>query len=310
MVASRDQIANAIAECRRALEEADIPSFTDSAERGEPHETLLRSLLTSVDRPAALRLLADGRGLTYQNDANGTFPLSRALLAHVARRSVDKLNGLPVEASVKAKICDFYKCFVHPSPSEYQLFDPHRVSFEALAKIALLERFPAGQFDWERSGFPRSWLAKVPLSSLPRVAYFIGRHLRGFAPCIVPHMAYRRKNPLMLIRRECEKAWYRMALSAELQPDIRGLVACSWFLSRDAFIASPHLSFVLAPFSESGALITTRGAADEDEGFLTGSEARKKLYQNGDYKPTMGLVLWSRHQMISWAHSHPELADT
>ena len=76
MVASRDQIANAIAECRCVLEEADIPSFTDSAERGEPHETLLRSLLTSVDRPAALRLLADGRGLTYQNDANGTFPLS------------------------------------------------------------------------------------------------------------------------------------------------------------------------------------------------------------------------------------------
>lgn len=310
MVASSEEVANAIAECRCALEDADIPSFTDSTEGGEPYETLLRNVLTAADRRAALGLLADGRGLTQQEDANGTFPLSRGLLAHVARRSVDKLNGLPVEASVKAKICNFYTCFVHPTPSDYQLFDPQQRSFVALAKIALLERFPAGQFDWELSGFPRSWLAKVPLSSLPRVAYFIARHLRGFAPCIVPHMAYRRKNPLMLIRRECEKAWYRMALSAELQPDIRGLVACSWFLSRDAFIASPHLSFVLAPFSESGALITTRGAADEAEGFLTGSEARKKLYQNGDYKPTMGIVLWPRHQMISWAHSHPELADT
>jgi hypothetical protein len=309
MAASDEELATAIAECRRELHDADVPSFTDSADGNRSHETLLRTVLASPDRDAALRLIAEQGGLQHKNDVNGGFPLSRALLAHVARVNVDRLDTFPVEASVKAKLCDFYRCFLHPLPAEHQLFDPGRSSFVALSKMALLERFPAGQFDWEVSGLPRSWLAQVPPTSLPRLAYFIGRHLRGFAPCIVPHMAYRRKNPLMLIRRECEKAWYRMAISAELQPGIKGLVASSWFLSRDTFTASPHLSFVLAPFSESGALITTRGAADEDEGFLTGSEARKKLYQSGDYKPTMGLVVWSRHQMISWAHSHPELAD-
>jgi hypothetical protein len=304
-----ERIAAAIAECKRELDDAEIPSFTDSGDGGQSHETLLRIVLASPDRDAALRRIADQRGLSDQHDANGGFPLSRALLAHVARLNVDRLDALPVEASVKAKICDFYRCFVHPLPAEHRLFDPGRTSFEALSKIALLERFPAGQFDWEISGLPRSWLAQVPPTALPRLAYFITRHLGGFAPCFFPHMAYRRKNPLMLIRRECEKAWYRMAISAELQPGIRGLVASSWFLSPDTFTVSPHLSFVLAPFSESGALITTRGAAPEREGFLTGSEARKKLYLSGDYKPTMGLVVWSRHQMISWAHSHPELAD-
>ncbi|MGA2205076.1 MAG: hypothetical protein ABSG40_24340, partial [Terriglobales bacterium] len=125
------------------------------------------------------------------------------------------MEGLPLEASVKSMLCDYCKFFVSPRPGEMRLFEPNQYSFLALAKIALLERFPAGQFDWEISGFPRSWLFDIPFSALPKVSYFLARKLKGFAPYIVPHMAFRRKNPLMLIQRECEKSWYRMAISAE-----------------------------------------------------------------------------------------------
>jgi hypothetical protein len=205
-------------------------------------------------------------------------------------------------------LCDYCKFFVSPPAAEMQLFDPTQMSFVALAKIALLERFPAGQFDWEVSGFPRSWLLKVPFSSLPKVAYFLARRLKGFAPCINSHLSYRRKHSLILIPRECQKSWYRMAISVERQPEIRGLVTCSWFLSPDTFKVSPHLSFMVAPFLESGGIVVTRGKADGN-GFLVGSESRRKLYESGEFKPTMGLVLWARDQMIRWAHAHPEFGD-
>jgi hypothetical protein len=313
MTETGGQIAAAIAECKRELSDSALPGMVDALRRettDQRFETVLRSVLAAPDRQNALLALSSTLGRDAEHNGNGAATLQRALLTGAALESLEKLPNSPLEASVKSRLCEYYRFFVRPAAHELRLFDANQYSFLVFGKIALLERFPGGQFDWEISGFPRSWLAKVPLASLPRVAYFLSASLKGFSPCIVPHMAYRRKNPLMLVQRECEKAWYRMAMSAELQPQIRGLVACSWFFSRETFKVSPHLSFVLQPFSESGALITTRGKATENEGFLSGSAARRKLYQDGAFKPTMGLVLWSRDQMIRWAHSHPELADT
>jgi len=273
------------------------------------YESVLRSILASSNREQALLTLAAQLGQVPEQHGNGTFALSRVLLAGVALQNLKRLEDLPLETSVKSMLCDYCKFFVSPPSDEMPLFDPNQYSFLALAKIALLERFPAGQFDWEISGFPRSWLFDIPFSALPKVSYFLARKLKGFAPYIVPHMAFRRKNPLMLIQRECEKSWYRMAISAEQQPEIRGLVACSWLFSPDTFKVSPHLSFLVKPFLESGALTTTRGRAEVSEGFLAGSEVRRKLYKSGEFKPTMGLVLWARKQMIQWAHQHPELSE-
>ena len=106
-----------------------------------------------------------------------------------------------------------------------------------------------------------------------------------------------------------EKTYYRMAISAEQQPEIRGLVASSWFLSPDTFKVSPHLAVLVQPALESGGLVTTCGKA-HGKGFMVGSESRRKLFESGDFKPTEGIMLWSRDQMIRWAHSHPEFGAT
>ncbi|MGA8270298.1 MAG: hypothetical protein WB919_01990 [Candidatus Sulfotelmatobacter sp.] len=306
------QITDTIADCLRELDNSGLFSVAEKFRQGtikQSYEAILRSLLAASNRERALLALASELGLTPEQHGTNTAALQRVILAEVAVRNLERLADFPLEASVKSMVCDYCRFFVNPPPREIHLFEPNQYSFLALSKIALLERFPAGQFDWEVSGLPRSWVPKVPIYSLPKVAYFIAARFKGFSPCIVPHMAFRRKNPLMLIQRECEKAWYRMAISAEFQPEIRGLVACSWFFSKETFKVSPHLSFMIKPFLESGALLTTRGNAHVEEGFLTGSEARKKLYESGEFKPTMGLVLWARDQMIQWAHQHPELAD-
>ena len=309
MISLGNEIADTTAECIRELNTSALFPVVEKLRTHGTYESVLRSILASSNREQALLTLAAQLGQAPEQHGNGTFALPRVLLAGVALQNLKRLEDLPLETSVKSMLCDYCKFFVSPPSDEMPLFDPNQYSFLALAKIALLERFPAGQFDWEISGFPRSWLLKIPFSSLPKVAYFLGRRLKGFAPCINSHLSFRRKNSLILIPRECQKSWYRMAISVERQPKIRGLVARSWLYSPDTFKVSPHLSFLVEPFLESGGLVTTRGKADADTGFLVGSESRRKLYESGEFKPTMGLVLWTRDQMIQWAHSHPEFGD-
>ncbi|MBV8809030.1 MAG: hypothetical protein JO033_10175, partial [Acidobacteriaceae bacterium] len=232
--------------------------------------------------------------------------IQRTLLLQTALANLDRLQAIPLHPSVSAMIYDEFQFFARPSSRELRLFQPDSYTFEALAKIALLERFPAGQFHWEVSGLPRSWLLKVPASVLPRLMSFIAQ-AKGFAPFVFPHLATRRKNPLVLPEKECDRSWYRIARSVELQSNVKGLVASSWLHSTDTFKISPHLSFMNKPFLESGGIVTTMGKADEMAGYLRGSATRRKLYESGEFKPTLGLILWSREQMIRWARSHPEL---
>jgi hypothetical protein len=271
---------------------------------------LLRCVVAAQDRRAALLSILSRADLGTEWIDNERAELQRTLLLRAALGSLDQLETVPVDPSVGSMICDEFRFFACPSPRELHLFQPEKYAFSALSKIALLERFPAGQFHWEMSGLPRSWLFKIPLAALPRVLYFIATRLRGFSPCFFPHMATRRKNHLVLLEKECDKSWYRIARSVELQPDVNGLVASSWLHSTDTFKVSPHLSFMNKPFVESGAIVTTMGVAHKKSGYLNGSAIRRRLYESGEFRPTLGLILWSREQMIKWARSHPELGKS
>ena len=284
---------------------APICEKLNQSPHGDP-ASLLRLLTRSQSLKVEIEQLATAIG------AHGDLTsarLQRALLLRAALVSLKKLQQFPVDVSVKRLICEEFRFFANPSDREMALFAPGQYSFLALGKIAVLERFPAGQFHWEISGFPRSWLFKVPPAELPRVAYFLGAQLRGFGPCFFPHMATRRKNPLMLLEKESDRSWFRMASSAQLWPGIRGLVASSWLHSPETYRVSPHLSFINKPFIESGGLVTTMGKAEESAGYLAGSAQRRDLLKQGKFHPTLGLVLWSRQQMAQWVRAHPEFNE-
>jgi hypothetical protein len=304
------QIAETKEICSRELQTAPLAQIHEKLAQNSAMTSdsvsIVRSLARSHDRKADLARLAGEMGL---EEEIASASLQRALLLRAALVSLERLDNLPVDPSVKELICEEFQFFAKPSTREMALFDPAQYSFHALCKIAVLERFPAGQFHWEISGFPRSWLFRVSPAALPRVVYFLCAELGGFAPCMVPHMATRRKNPMMLLEKESDKSWFRMASSAQLWPGIRGLVAASWLHSPDTFRVSPHLSFINKPFVESGGLVTTMGKADESAGYLAGSAQRKELYETGKFKATLGLVMWSRQQMMQWTRAHPEFSE-
>lgn len=300
-------IAETQALCASALNSEPLSGLAAKlrALNGDARVTV-RALTNSQNTDAFIRQLAAQIGA---EDDIAPAGLQRTLLLGAALQSLDQLESFPVESSVKRLICEEFQFFAKPAEREMALFAPNQYSLLALAKISVLERFPAGQFHWEVSGFPRSWLFKVRPADLPRLTYFLGVKLGGFAPCFFPHMGTRRKNPLMLLEKESDKSWYRMAASAQLFPGIRGLVASSWLHSPDTYRVSPHLSFINKPFVESGGMVTTMGKADKSAGYMAGSAQRRQKLQTGEFQPTLGLVLWSRKQMAEWMHAHPELRE-
>ena len=307
-------VRDKIDETREALSQAlNDPGFSDIEERlrrvlvnGQASSDVLRSVLSIRNGASRSLAIASALGPELTPELESGALVQRYLLLQTALGTVGQIDQLTVHPSVKRLICGEFQFFCRPAARHSNLFNLDSYSFWAFCKMVLLKRFPAGQYHWELSAFPRSFFFKLHPRSMPRVAYFIATQMKGFAPCIEPHMPAR---SVLLIEKESDKAWYRMARSVAADSSIRGLVAFSWLQSPDTYKVSPHLSFINKPFVESGAVITTMGAADENSGFLTGSEQRRKLYESGEFKPTQGVVLWSREQMIRWANAHPELED-
>lgn len=232
--------------------------------------------------------------------------VERFLLIHAALESLDKVPRLRVSDSVKRLICDEFISFACPIPADIPMLKAGLPSFTSSCRIALLKRFPAGQIHWEVSGLPRTWLLKPKLKALPRLWRFVALHLQGLKPAYSSHLAWRRKNRWTITEAEQKRAYYRMAQSLVLQPQVRGLVTDSWFYSPDTYRVSPHLAWLNHFFIENGGLVEILGPAPPGSGYLEGSAERRRCYESGEYKPTTAVVLWPRKAMLDWAERHPE----
>lgn len=300
------------AACREALEQApDLQPLWRAALDPGPGASLreARALLPDVrtagsalPKLAAIRqaLARDGRPVE-----GGAF--ERLLIVAAAHDAVDRLDGLPVDDRVKDLFCQNFQMYAARRTPEP--FDLSKASFVAMARIATLSRFPAGQLDWEVSGIPRSWLFKVPPSRLPRLIATIAWELRGFGPAYFSHINPNRRNQGILLERESLRAYHRMARSMVLQPEIKGLITASWLHSPDTFAVSPHLKWLNDVFLQNGGYVFPLGAADLDSGVLHRSPERQQAYETGTFKPTEALIVWPRAAMLAWAAGHEDLRD-
>ena len=239
------------------------------------------------------------------DDTSRSEVVRRAYLA-AALRSLDRLRDLRVGDSVRARFCAVFRGFCEPAPADSRRYRPDLdYPPRALAACALLERFPAGQLDWEVSGLPRSYLWKMPIGDLPRVLRALASDLQGVRPFFTAHMGVQR-YPLLFVEIESHRSYYRIAESMALQPEVKGLIMASWYHSTETIRVSPHLAWTNRTPVDHGALVTHIGEASPSDGFLVGSEQRRKLFEAGEYKPTIGLVIWPRRSLLAWASAHPE----
>ena len=230
----------------------------------------------------------------------------RALLRCAAAETAPQIENLPVYDTVKALLRDEFRFYTQPAAGSS--FETGGYLFVTGCKVISLRRFPAGPMDWEISGFPRSWLLKMPKSDLPRVVWFLCSRVGGFAPLFFMHVARRPKNRGLLVEKEVLRSYYRMTRSLELQPSIKGILASAWFHDPAVVAANPHLAWLNRPYLEEGGLIATTGPAAADAGFSEHNTDRERRHASGQLQYRIGVAIWPRAAALGWARQHPELA--
>lgn len=295
--------------CEVSLDEPDLRAAVEALNRAAVTDARTRLLIHSVtpldSSQDPIRSLVADLGSAGVDTSSAA--IERCLVIRTALASLSALPALPVCESVKVMFCEEVRSWTRLGDQDKAGFRVGTSRFADMSFIASLRRFPAGQFDWVRGGLPLSYLLSVTPRALPRALYVTALKLGGRAPMFFTHFGYRHLGQ-GLSELEANRSYYRMACSMELQPDIKGLVASSWFRSPDTHRVSPHLAWVNKVVVENGGFAAVRGKADVNCGVFVRSQTRRRLYERGEFTPTIGLVLWPRKGMLRWAAAHPELA--
>lgn len=274
---------------------------------GTPEMRDVQNRLNGVDPWAELlRVSAEPASVTrlkqlMKSYGAGPIESARWLLMRASIAALPKVASWPVFHSVRRLWCEEVQYFARPT-GDLSFFMPDHVRFSEMARIATLRRYPAGQYHWEITGLPISWILRTPgrcSGQMLRILLQMG----GRYPMVDTHINDRRKNRPLLTEAEGIRSYYRMARSIELQPEIRGLLTCSWLYCTATAEVTPHLAWLRRFFVDRGALIVDLGPAPEDSGFKVGSALRRKLYEEGRYRPQRTYVLWPRRDMIDWSRS-------
>ncbi len=240
------------------------------------------------------------RDLNLENDW-----LERVIVYYAAQDSLPRVDALRVHPAVKTLLLKEYKTFAgiskQPIPVETD-------AFVTAIYLATLRRFPAGPIDWLISGLPRSYFLKMPRSSVPKVLWYALSQFGGVKPAFYVHLAYPPRNRSLVIEKEVRRAYYRMARSLVLQPEMKGIMCSAWFHDPAALRDAPHLAALNEPYTQHGGrILTAITEAREDSGFLKFNPERRKLYEAGQLKICLTLAMWPRAAAIRWSEQHLEL---
>ena len=243
-------------------------------------------------------------GITVEDDS-----LERVFLRYACEHALARVPSLRVHDAVKALMTRDLETHLKPRKPSDPSVDVDSYPFSVAFDMASFHRFPAGPLDWTISGMPRSWFAKIPVKDLPRSVYFIAAKMRGTKPAFYTHVAPPPRKRAMVIDKEVRKAYYRMAKSLALQPEMIGIMTASWLNDPAMLKEMPQLAAVNEPYTHLGGFITTVGPAHPTSGFLERSPERQKRYDEGTLRPMLGLAMWPRANAIRWAEEHPEFED-
>jgi hypothetical protein len=299
-------VALAVDACRAALDDAPICDVLHELRRlgFRPTDAVraMEQVGTGADALNRITTLRELVGTTHARHAM----LERCLLLQSVVEYGERIARAPVGESVLSCLADELRFLARPDDDDAEKLLAPSDSFVAMAKIVTLRRFPAGQLQFERSGIPLSWFARLGPRRLTTLLRFLLRTTRGRTPFFFHHLAWRRWNRLFLLEGEQNRSYWRIAQSLTLHPEVKGLLTESWLHSPDTFQVSSHLAWLNKPFLEHGGLILVLGEAPANSGVFTASRKRKRLHAEGRFRPTTAMAVWPRAAMLEWAMKHPE----
>lgn len=299
-----DRIAETEARCAGVLslpEFAAIPGIAAGLGFGPPqlNDLVVHTARTGIplERWGRLAEACEKRGIPESG-----YVLQRFVLLSAGTGNLRLVPHLPVAGEVKDRLLNQFLYVCAPDREMASLLNARHYGFRVMCKFMLLERFPAGQSDWEITGFPRSWLVKMPVRDLPKALKCVFVRAGGRYPFFETHTAFRRELPILTEEDE-RKTFQLLAASMRLQFPIRGYLGSAWFMDPKLSEVSPHLAWLSnwwRECEEFGAVWTNLGEAPRDGGFLVGDRRRRRLYETGRWKPLQGLLIWERRDLLRW----------
>jgi hypothetical protein len=104
---------------------------------------------------------------------------------------------------------------------------------------------------------------------------------------------------------EMDLAYIRIAELMKRDPSMRGAIRTSWFLDPNLEKVSPNLAFLRTVPQENGARLFPSLTTDIHIKYaLSMSSIRRRMYEEGKYRPTSFTYIWPRKALIEWAERH------
>ena len=264
---------------------------------GIPYDARCMEVLRRLKRDAA------------EHGHSAPFAVERFLAVQTYLVALPRLMHMPVPDSIKRQFCITCRDIASTPqrPDERLALESH--AFAELAQIATLRRFHAGELALMSSAHAVCMAvesASVRPGRLP--AGTLLRYARRWAGCDAAYQLLAGQSDVPP-KREHDRAIWRIAQFVEERARDQGTGHSSWLFGVETGEQSPHLGWLREFFAAENARIIDAGPALADAGFLVGNELRRQLYASGVFRPRETIVLWSRADMLAWAHRHPELAD-
>ncbi|MBN2475127.1 MAG: hypothetical protein JXB62_11000 [Pirellulales bacterium] len=243
--------------------------------------------------------------LEQQQGSRARADLLREILSQLAKDQRGRIDDLTYPQTVRDLIHAAFERIDDQigNPSE-DYFDLSRQATRCDFRMVCFSRIPAGVEHFELSGIPRKLSVSGGVSQGVRFLRML-RRTGGRRPLYEMHVAhhisdmafFRAYNP------EARAATYRnVAQCLEMNPQIRGLMAGSWWFDPQARRVSPRLPDFGELMLDHGAFLF-RYERDSSalKNALANSPARQRLYDKGQYAPTTYIVIWPRDALIAWA---------
>ena len=183
---------------------------------------------------------------------------------------------------------------------ELDFFDFDKDPFVKDLAILNHRLIPVGaEFVELNSGIPRSFLFRGGVKQLLYGAWFCTFYTHGFRPFFALHahiLSLDDFNP---------DGWHntykRLAELLKCNEKMKGWMSSSWFLDPQLEKISPHLVYLRKVPQENGAAIFFVEHDPEGKtGSLAKSATRRRLFQQGRYRPAIYMRVWPHHAMLRW----------
>ncbi len=103
-----------------------------------------------------------------------------------------------------------------------------------------------------------------------------------------------------------DRAWEAAAAILRLRPEMRGVIASSWFYDPSLETVSPRLAYLRINPTRNGAFMIHQGPAEiHSQRAAAFSPSRRALIEAGTYMPRSWTVAWPRAALLRWAERDP-----